>query len=273
MKDFSKQVSALAARKGSTPLALVTGASSGMGLMYAETLARSGCDILAVSNQQELLPSLAQRLHEEWGVKAIARYQDLSTPDAADALLQFCDDNALEVDILINNAGMFFFKELDARADRKRIDTILHLHMLTIASMTILFGDRMKKRGYGYMMNVSSLAASLPVPGITLYASTKSFLKVFTQSYHYELRPYGVGLTVVCPPAVATPLYGLKPSLMKLGVHTGVIKTPSWLVRRALRGMFRRRRTVRPGLMNWYLPPLIHCLPGALVSLIWKKVR
>lgn len=273
MKDFRKEIAALTARKGSAPIALVTGASSGMGLMYAESLARSGCDILAVSNQEDALASMARRLHDTWGIRAIARYQDLSAADAPESLLQFCDDNALEVDILINNAGMFFFKELDARTDMRRVDAILHLHMLTIAKMTLLFGDRMKHRGYGFLLNVSSLAASLPVPGITLYASTKAFLKVFTQAYYYELRPYGVGLTVVCPPAVATPLYGLKPSLMRLGVNTGIIKTPSWMVRRALRGMFRRRRTVRPGLMNYYLPVLIHCLPGCLVSLIWKKVR
>ena len=178
----------------------------------------------------------------------------------------------MEVDILINNAGMFFFEELSMENEAK-VQTMLELHVFTPTRLCVLFGEEMKRRGRGYILNVSSMAAKLPCPGIAIYSATKAYLKSFTKSLFYEMRPYGVGATVVCPGAIATPLYKLKPSLLKLGVKVGLIGTPEWLVRRALRGMFRKRRVVKPGAMNYYLPPLIAILPRWLVDRLWKKFQ
>jgi short-subunit dehydrogenase len=120
---------------------------------------------------------------------------------------------------------------------------------------------------------MSSMAAKLPCPGITIYSATKAYLKSFSKSLYFEMRPYGVGVTTVCPAAIATPLYKLKPSLLKLGVNIGLIGTPRWLVRKALRGMFHKRRVVKPGLMNLYLPPMIAVLPKGLVDKLWQKYK
>ena len=76
----------------------------------------------------------------------------------------------------------------------------------------------------------------------------------------------------MCPAAIATPLYRLKPSLLELGVRTRVIHTPAWLVRRALRAMFHRRRVVSPSAMNVWLPPLVALLPGPLEQWLWKRL-
>ena len=82
-----------------------------------------------------------------------------------------------------------------------------------------------------------------------------------------------MGLTTVCPAAIATPLYRLDPKWMHLGVRVGLIRTPQWLVRRALRAMFRGRRVVSPGFMNVWLPALIAALPGPLIARLWKKFK
>ena len=187
-------------------------------------------------------------------------------------MLAFCHTENLQVDILINNAGMFFFEELSMENEAK-VQTMLELHVFTPTRLCVLFGEEMKRRGRGYILNVSSMAAKLPCPGIAIYSATKAYLKSFTKSLFYEMRPYGVGATVVCPGAIATPLYKLKPSLLKLGVKVGLIGTPEWLVRRALRGMFRKRRVVKPGAMNYYLPPLIAILPRWLVDRLWKRFQ
>ena len=131
----------------------------------------------------------------------------------------------------------------------------------------------MKRRGHGYILNVSSMAAKIPAPGITVYAATKAYLKSFSKSLYFEMRPYGVVVTVVCPGAIATPLYKLDAAKLRLGVRIGLIGTPEWLVRRALRGMFRKRRVVKPGLMNYYLPPLVALLPKRLVDHFWRKYK
>lgn len=270
--NLTKQIERYRQRIGHTPLALITGGSSGMGLIYANRLAEAGCDLLLVSNQEAELEQAALELRDRCGVKAIARYQDLAVTDAADELCAFCEEQKLEVDILINNAGMFFFEELSTENEAKAM-TMLQLHVFTPTRLSVLLGENMKQRGHGYILNVSSMAAKLPCPGIAIYSATKAYLKSFTKSLYFEMRPHGVVATVVCPAAIATPLYKLKPSLLKAGVKIGLIGTPEWLVRRALRGLFRKRRVVKPGLMNYYLPPLIAILPKGLVDRIWRKVR
>ena len=150
---------------------------------------------------------------------------------------------------------------------------MMNLHNLTVVKNSILFGDEMKHRGYGYILNMSSMAAKLPAPGITIYAATKAFLKSFGKSFSFEMRPYGVGVTTVCPAAIATPLYGLREDLLKFGVRIGVIRTPEWLVNRALRAMTRKRRVLRPGLMNVWLPAALALFPGKAETLLWEHFK
>ena len=199
------------------------------------------------------------------------RFQDLALPHAADELFAWCQAENLIPDLLINNAGIFFFKEL-APDDLPRAETLLNLHIQTVTRLCILFGNAMKGRGSGHILNVSSMAARLPYPGITLYSASKAYLLSFGKSYYHELRPYGVSLTTVCPAAIATPLYNLNEKWMRRGVAIGLIHTTKWLVRRALRATFRGRRIVSPSLMNLYLPPLLGILPKSCINLIWRKI-
>lgn len=250
--------------------ALITGGSSGMGLEYARQLAKRGYDLVLVSNRQEELEQASEELSKVYPVRLVTRFQDLSAETAADELMAFCQEQSVEVEVLINNAGMFFFEELTTESEAKAL-AMMRLHTFTPTRMCILFGEVMKRRGHGYILNMSSMAAKLPCPGIAVYSATKAYLKSFGKSLFFEMRPYGVGVTTVCPAAIATPLYKLKPSLLKLGVNVGLIGTPQWLVRRALRGLFHKRRVVKPGLMNYYLPPLIAILPKWLVARLWRR--
>lgn len=253
-------------------VALITGASSGMGLEYARQLAARGRDLLIVSNQEEQLLDVTAELVEEYSVNVIPHYQDLATDDAAESLLEFCDSGNLEVDTLICNAGMFFFKEIHPE-DKKRVEAMMRLHMTTPTKLCLLFGERMKQRGEGHILIMSSMAAKLPMPGITVYSATKAYLKSFGRSLYFEMRPYGVGVTTVCPAAIATPLYRLSQNLLDFGVRIGVIWTARRLVRRALRAMDHRRRCIRPGFMNFYLPPMIAAIPKCIVDKLWRRFK
>ena len=252
-------------------VALITGGSSGMGLEFARELAARDYKLLLVSNRADDLESAAKELTAA-GAGVLTHFADLAAPDAADSLFAWCQAEGIVPDILINNAGMFFFKEI-TEEDLPRVQAMLNLHIQTVTRLCILFGGQMKKRGSGYILNVSSMAARIPAPGITVYSATKAYLKSFGVSLSYELAPYGVSVTTVCPAAIATPLYRLDEKWMRLGVRIRLIHTPRWLVRRALRAMFRRRRLVQPSLMNVWLPPLISLLPGWLVAKIWKRIK
>ena len=156
-------------------LALVTGASSGIGLQYATQLARDyHTDLLLVSNQEKELNEVATDLAARYNVKTIAKYADLSKQDAAENLFAWTQENNYVVDILINNAGVFFFNPY-CETNMKRIELMLNLHVVTVAKLTRLFGEAMinreltdeekaqricrKPRRKGYILNMSSMSA------------------------------------------------------------------------------------------------------------------
>ena len=253
-------------------VALITGGSSGMGLEFARGLGVRGYDLVLVSNREEDLASAKSCLESELKVKVDTLFQDLSKPSAADDLFGWCREAGILPDVLVNDAGFFFFKELQID-DLDRIQAMINLHITTVTRLCLYFGSAMKERGNGYILNVSSMAARIPAPGITIYSATKSYLRSFGRSLSYELEPYGVNMTTVCPAAIATPLYRLDPKWMKLGVRIGLIRTPKWLVKRSLRALFRGRRMLNPAFMNVWLPPLIAALPGPLVAKIWKRLK
>lgn len=252
----------------------MTGASSGMGLEYARQLAAAGCSVVMVSNQEEALSRCAEELRSRFPVQIRTKYIDLASQDAADELFRFCEENGFKIDILINNAGMFFFEELEGEACRKA-EVMMMLHVYTPSRLCALFGNAMKRWGSGYILNVSSVAAGMCVPGLTTYAATKSYLRSFSKSLYYEMKPYGVSVTAVCPGAVATGLYSVLPALVKIlevAGKFGLVYSPEKLVRKALRAMFRRRRCVTPGFINLFFAPVVNAIPRFAVDRIWRKI-
>ena len=241
-----------------------------MGLEFARQLAARGYDLLLVSNQEQALADAARELSGPVSVRT--RFQDLARPEAADELFAWCQAEDIIPDVLVNNAGMFFFKELQAE-DLDRVQAMINLHVTTVTRICLLFGQAMKSRGSGYILIMSSMAARIPAPGITVYSATKAYLRSFGRSLSFELRPYGVGVTTVCPAAIATPLYRLDEKKMRFGVRLGVIRTPKWLVRRALHALFHRRRVISPAFMNIYLPALVALLPGPVEARLWKRFK
>lgn len=252
--------------------ALVTGASSGIGLMYARELACMGHNVVIVSNEQDALLKMADDLHREFAVAVTPVYKDLTQATAAQELHDYCREQSLVIDILINNAGVFFFNYL-TRVPMEKIERMLQLHVLNTTRMTRLFGADMQQRGKGYILNMSSLAAFVPMPGIQCYVATKAYIDNFSRSMWYELKPYGVNVLSVTPGAVDTGLYGLSMPLRRLAVRLHVSIPPEDLVKKALRALFKGRKRCMPGLVNHlYLPFVKHC-PDWLVYSVMKRIN
>ena len=269
-------------------LALVTGASSGIGLQYATALARDyHTDLLLVSNQKEEQIAVAKDLAETYHVQTTPLYADLSQQNAADELHQYCVDNNLQVDILVNNAGVFFFNPL-TETSMPRFERMLMLHVVTVAKLTRLFAEDMvrrelteaekqervlgKPRKKGYILNMSSMSAWMAYPGIQTYNATKAFIYNFSKSVWYELYPQGVNITVMTPGAVDTALFGLAPNLRKLAVKLTVSIPPEKLVTRALKRMFRGKKAGMPGVINHLSTPILKHTPDWLVRLTYRWV-
>ena len=252
--------------------ALVTGASSGIGLQYATQLARDyQCDLLLVSNQQKELTQVADDLAKNYGVQTVAYYADLSLSDAAENLYAWCKKQQYEVDVLINNAGVFFFNEY-CQTSMQRIELMLQLHVMTVSKLTRLFAADMCARRRGYILNMSSMSAWMAMPGIQTYNATKAFIYNFSKSLWYELKPYNVHITVMAPGAVDTGLFGLAPNLRKLAVALTVSIPPEKLVKRALKKLFKGKQADTPGVINWLSTPFLKHTPDWILFLAQKKL-
>ena len=125
--------------------ALVTGASSGIGFAYAEELARRGFPLVIVSNEEQAIREKGEYLAGEYGVDVIALYRDLAVPGAARELYDTCQERGVEVDVLINNAGMFFYYEI-LQAKAGVVEKMLYLHVTTPTQLCYYFGQEMKRR-------------------------------------------------------------------------------------------------------------------------------
>ena len=258
---FAKQME----RLQFTGTALVTGGSSGIGLEFARQLAGRGCNLALVSNRADELDAAKKALEAEYGVSVNILEADLARAGAAENVASWCDAEGLAPDILINDAGMFFMKYLSPEMLPK-VRTMMNLHMDAATELCILMGERMKERGRGWILNVSSMTARIPAPGIAIYSATKAYLKVFGKSLSYEMRPCGVKVTTLCPAAVDTGLYPLSDGMRRAGRRLGLIWTPEKLVRRALRALFAGRRVVSPGVVNHLVPAVIAILPARLID-------
>jgi len=253
--------------------ALITGASSGIGKAVSRELARRGYPILLVSNEKEKLAETAAEISGEFHVIARHYYMDLAGRDSARELFDFCMANNISVSILVNNAGIFFFRDL-ADTPPERIETMLNLHIYTPALLCRLFGGQMiEEKRTGYILNMASIAAWMMMPGIALYSSTKSFIRCFSRAMRNEVYDKGVSMTTVCPGAAATGLYNLPPRYTKLGISLGIIITPEKLARKALDKMFKKKAEYIPGgLLNRLFIFIVKALPEFLVRRIKRKI-
>lgn len=247
--------------------ALVTGASSGMGYCYARQLAARGYNLLIVSNE-EAIHDKAEIIRTDFPVQVISLVRNLGVQEAAKELHTYCRENGLQVEVLVNNAGVYH--DRDFLDDSEAFNSLIfNLHMYTPAMLCYFFGHDMVERKKGYILNVCSITSDISVQRLGSYGGTKAFLAAFTRSLHIELRGKGVYVTNVSPGAVDTGLYSIAPWLTKVLRCMGIIVSPDYLVKRALRAMFRgRAKTTVPWGWNVLLLACVALIPTWLLRLI-----
>ena len=251
-----------------THYAIVTGASSGMGLEFAKQLAQRGYNLLIVSNE-EAIHTCAKQLQAAYPQLLIeSLVLDLGRQSSARELYDYAHTHEIEVEVLVNNAGVYH--DRDILDDSEGFTSlIMNLHMYTPAMLCYLFGQDMKARKKGYILNVCSVTDKMAAQRLGTYGGTKAFLSHFTRALHIELKPFGVYVTNVRPGAVDTGLYNIKPVYTKIGKALGIIVSPQTLVRRALRALFHgRSQTTVPTVFWRALTFIITLIPTCLLRLI-----
>jgi short-subunit dehydrogenase len=241
--------------------ALVTGASTGLGLAFAERLARDDYDLVLVARAADRLEAIAKRLAEQRGVEARVLPADLTVP----AELARVEEELRErtPDLLVNNAGFGTvgrFAEIDVEAEEREI----RLNALALMRLTHAALRPMLERGHGGVINVSSLAGEAASPFTATYAATKAFVTSFTEALSEELRGSGVRVQVLLPGFTRTEFQD------RAGIDTRAIPGFAWMepeavVEASLAGLERGQVVCIPGLGNRLVAPLQRLLPRSLV--------
>jgi short-subunit dehydrogenase len=232
-----------------TPLALVTGASSGIGLELARLLAAGGHNLVLVARSAERLGQIAHELHDQTGVHVESRPCDLSDPGAARAVWQELIDDGISVNTLVNNAGAGLhgaFGEQDVNA----INRLVTLNVTALTTLTRLALPDMLARRSGRILNVASLVAYQPGgPQEAVYYATKSFVLSFSKGLARELRASGVTITALCPGPTDTP-FEKKSGATETALYKWMPSMSAGTVARAgYRGMMRGSPVVIPGVV------------------------
>ena len=270
--------------KDFNPWAVVTGASSGIGLRYALALARDyKYNVLLVSNQEKELETAAAQVAAS-GVEAKTLYINLAEQDAADRVYQFCHDNHLDIEVLVNNAGILIFNPF-CKTDPRKIETLVMLHVLTMTKLCRLFAADMINRksqitnhksqdkAIGFILNMSSMSAWMSMPSIACYNASKGYVLNFSKALWYELRGHGVRVLTVTPGSTDTGLLPFGETFGNILRFFGITMPPEKLVNRALKVLFhRRKKTCMPGAWNYIIVPIINHLPDWLVLWAMKKI-
>lgn len=187
--------------------ALVTGASSGIGLAFAEAIAARGIPLVLTARSGDKLAALAARLAEREGVEAVAHPCDLTRPEAPAELIAATEGAGRPLGLLVNDAG-FGFAGPFAEQPLDELLAMLRLNVLASTELTHRALPGMRARRGGAVLNVASTAAFVPGPGFAAYSATKTYLLSLSIALHEELRSDGVLVTALCPGFTRTAFAG-----------------------------------------------------------------
>ena len=233
--------------KGKT--ALVTGASSGLGSSFAKQLAAMGADLVITARRADRLEKLAAEIAARHGVKVAVITLDLGAPDAARRLFEKTEGAGIAIDVLVNNAGFACYGAF-TETPLERIESLIAVDVLALTGLTHLFARAMLARGQGWVLNVASFAAYMPVPNYAAYAAAKAYVRNFSEAVAHELRDTGVRVMSLCPGGVATEFWEVAGQAEPPAVMKMLMDTPDEVARIGLGALFRGRRNIVAGILN-----------------------
>jgi short-subunit dehydrogenase len=241
---------------------LITGASSGIGEVFARKLAARGRNVLLVARSEDKLITLCNELGRSNSIRAQYVALDLSKPESPARLFEEAEKRGLFVDMLINNAGFGSMGEF-AKLDLARELNMIDLNIKSLVELTYRFIQPMLERRQGTIINVASTAAFQPVPFMATYAATKAFVLSFSEALWEENRPHGVKIMALCPGVTDTNFFeasrGRKPPAR-------VSQTPEEVVDTALRGLARNKSHIISGWTNFLMTQSERLAPRSLIT-------
>lgn len=247
---------------------LITGASGGIGEVFARKLAAEGHNLFLVARSEEKLRSLCAELEAEHGITARLLAIDLIELDAYKRLFEETERLSLEVDWLINNAG-FGSKNDFSALDIERELEMIRLNVMALTALTHCYLKKMRERRRGTIINVSSAASFQPVPYMATYAATKAFVTSFSEAIAEENSEYGIRVLALCPGSTRTDFF--RAANIDRPIHPKGQQTPEEVVDTALTALKKGRRKVVSGWTNYILAAATNIVPNTLITKVIGK--
>lgn len=245
-----------------SPRALVTGASSGIGEAFARALAHRGQGLVLVARRTDRLRRLAEELGGE--DVALPLSADLTRRGAVEDLVAELERRKLHVDLLVNNAGLGETGAFHEQA-WERVQAMLDLNVRALTEFTWRVLPGMIERHHGRIINVSSTGAFQSVPFLNIYAATKAFVLSFTESLHTELAGTGVHVQALCPGYTETEFFDVSHTSPRLWVNRVPRMSPQRVAAESLRRLAFGKPRVVPGWNNRLMVALVRWLPSRFV--------
>jgi len=228
--------------------ALITGASSGLGVVFAREYAKKGYNLVLTARNREALQGLADQLTATYTISCHVEPVDLSALGAASKLKNTLDAIPITIDVLINNAGMGVHGSF-LKCPPEKLMNMLQLDITALTELTHAFGQAMASRGTGKIVLVSSLLGYQAAPGYAAYAASKAYVLSLGESLHEELKASGITLTVLSPGLTNTNFIAAADQPISPAMKR-VMMEPEPVVKAGIKALESRRASVIPGWLN-----------------------
>jgi hypothetical protein len=247
---------------------LITGASAGIGTELARLFASKGHRVVLVARRADRLTTLAGEIVAAGGAAPIVIACDLTQMGAADTIAEGLTAAGVEVEYVVNNAGFGVFGKAIQRDRADQLDMIM-VNIRALTDLSLRFADQLI-RHRGGLLNMGSIAAFLPGPGMAVYYASKAYVLSFSEAMRAELAPHGVRVTVVCPGPVPSEFQaraGFAPGFDSVILNV----SPADVAKQAYDGLMANKRAVLPGLGIKIVPFLLRFAPRSFV--LWAVCR
>jgi len=245
------------------PAALVTGASSGVGIDFAQELARRGFNLVLTARRSDRLAEVQQRLQRQFDVDVHTLTADLHSIEEVHALADAAESLG-PVSLLVNNAGLGQFGSLLDQSEED-IEAVIQVNVTALTLLARRIGAAMAARGAGQILNNASYAAIQPVPSYAVYSGTKAYVLAFSQALHHDLRPHGVTVSAICP-GVFRSEFQEKAGQTLSPMARLLLISPQTVARRGIKGVLDGKAVIVPDWRYKALNLAMRALPRTTAS-------
>ncbi|MDX8360466.1 MULTISPECIES: SDR family oxidoreductase [Bacillaceae] len=250
---------------------LITGASGGIGFELAHLFAKDNHNVLLIARNEQKLNDLANDLMKTYNIKAKVLSKDLSNPESPQQIYDYCENEKIDVEVLVNNAGFGsfgFFAETDINKELE----LIQVNITALTYLTKLFLPQMVNRKSGKILNVASTASFQPGPYLSNYSASKAYVLSLSEAIANEVEGTGVSVSVLCPGPTETGFQSAADMDHSKNFTGGKVMDVKSVAIAGYEGLQKGKTVIIPGLMNRIMATSVRFGPRKLIPKIVRRM-